>query len=126
MSSYVIAATEAFGVVSGDLTGIEEAIKGAAAAATPSTTGIVAAAGDEVSAAITTLFDRYAQEFQALTAQATLFHDRFVGALSGAGASYATAEATNVSLLVQGLQQQFFDQGFFFPLHLSDRATALR
>jgi hypothetical protein len=31
------------------LTGIGEAIKGAAAAAAPSTTGILAAAGDEVS-----------------------------------------------------------------------------
>ena len=53
MSSYVIAAPEAFAAVSGDLTGIGEAIKGAAAEAAPSTTGIVAAAGDEVSAAIT-------------------------------------------------------------------------
>ncbi len=115
MSSYVIAATEAFGAVSGDLTGIEEAIKGAAAAATPSTTGIVAAAEDEVSAAIARFFGGYAEDFHALTAQATLFHDRFVGALSGAGAAYAAAEASNVSLLVQGVQQQFFDQGFFSP-----------
>jgi PE family len=115
MSSYVIAATEAFGVVSGDLTGIEEAIKGAAAAATPSTTGIVAAAEDEVSAAIARFFGSYAEDFHALTAQATLFHDRFVGALSAAGTAYAAAEASDVSLLVQGLQQQFFDKGIFSP-----------
>ncbi len=115
MPSYVIAATEAFGVVSGDLTGVEEAIKGATAAATPSTTGIVAAAEDEVSAAIASFFGRYGADFHALTAQATLFHDRFVGALRGAGATYAAAEATNVSLLLQGVQQQFFDQGFFSP-----------
>jgi len=115
MSSYVIAATEAFGVVSGDLTGIEEAIKGAAAAAAPSTTGIVAAAEDEVSAAIARFFGSYAEDFHALTAQATLFHDRFAGALSGAGAAYAAAEATNVSLVVKALQQQFFDKGFFSP-----------
>jgi PE family len=42
MSSYVIAVPEAFAAVSGDLTGIEEAIKEAAAAAAPSTTGIAA------------------------------------------------------------------------------------
>ncbi len=115
MSSYVIAATEAFGEVSGDLTKIEEAIKGAAAAATPSTTGIVAAAGDEVSAAVARVFGGYAEDFHALTAQATQSYDRFVGALSGAGAAYAAAEASNVSLLIKGVEQQFFDQGFFSP-----------
>jgi len=115
MSSYVIAAPEALAVASGDLTGIGEAIRGAAAAAAPSTTGIVAAAEDEVSAAIASFFGSYAEDFHALTAQATLFHDRFVGALSGAGAAYAAAEATNVSLVVKGLQQQFFDKGFFSP-----------
>ena len=51
-SSYVVVEPEALAAASGDLTGIEEAIKGAAAAAAPSTTGIPAAAGDEVSAAI--------------------------------------------------------------------------
>ena len=115
MSSYVIAAPEAFALASGDLTGIGEAIKEAAAAAAPSTTGLVAAAGDEVSAAIASVFGSYAQEFQALSAQATLFHAQFVHALSAAGAGYAAAEASNVSLLVKGLQQQFFDQGFFSP-----------
>ncbi|MGA7052097.1 MAG: PE family protein, partial [Mycobacterium sp.] len=68
MSSYVIAATEALAVASGDLTGIREAIGAASAAAAPSTTGIVAAAGDEVSAAIAGLFGSYAQEFQTLSA----------------------------------------------------------
>jgi hypothetical protein len=115
MSSYVIAVPEAFAAVSGDLTGIGEAIKGAAADAAPSTTAIVAAAGDEVSAAIAKLFGGYAQEFQTLNAQATLFHAEFVRALSDAGATYAAAEASNVSLLVRGLQQQFFDKGIFSP-----------
>ncbi|MGO9154050.1 PE family protein [Mycobacterium sp.] len=115
MSSYMIAAPEALAVASGDLTGIEEAINEATAAAAPSTTGIVAAAGDEVSAAITSFFGSYAQEFQTLSAQATQFHAQFVHALGAAGASYTAAEASNVSLLVQGLQQQFFDQGFFSP-----------
>ena len=36
-------------------------------------------------------------------------------ALSAAGTAYVAAEASNVSLLVKGLQQQFFDQGFFSP-----------
>jgi hypothetical protein len=115
MSSYVIAVPEAFAAVSGDLTGIGEAIREAADEAAPSTTGIVAAAGDEVSAAIARLFGSYAEEFQTLSAQATLFHAEFVRALSDAGATYAAAEASNVSLLVKGLQQQFFDKGIFSP-----------
>jgi PE family len=115
MSSYVIAAPEVIALASGDLTGIGEAVEEATAAAAPSTTGLVAAADDEVSAAIASLFGRDAREFQTLSAQASLFHARFVRALRGAGTAYAASEASNVSLLVQGLQQQFFDQGFYSP-----------
>jgi hypothetical protein len=98
-----------------DLTGIGEAIEEAAAAAAPSTTAIAAAAGDEVSAAISGVFGTYGEAFQTLTARATQFHDQFARALGAAGATYAAAEISNVSLLVQGVQQQFFDQGFFSP-----------
>ena len=105
MSSYVIAATEALAVASGDLTGIREAIGAASAAAAPSTTGIVAAAGDEVSAAIAGLFGSYAQEFQTLSAQTTLFHGEFVHALRAAGSAYAHAEASAVSQLQTLVQQ---------------------
>jgi hypothetical protein len=52
MSSYVIATPEALALASGDLAGIQEAIREAAASAAPSTTRIAAAAADEVSAAI--------------------------------------------------------------------------
>jgi hypothetical protein len=122
MSSFVNAAPEALAAASGELAGIGESIRDASATATPPTTGIIAAAQDEVSAAIAKLFGGYAAEFHTLTAQTTLFHDRFVGALSAAGATYAAGEAANVPmltdvpLLVKGLQQQFFDQGFFSPL----------
>jgi hypothetical protein len=115
MASYVIAAPEAVALASADLTGIGEVLEGATAAAAPSTTELVAAARDEVSAAIANVFGSYAEEFQALTTQATQFHARFGHALSAAGATYAASEASNVSLLVRGLQQQFFDQGFFSP-----------
>jgi hypothetical protein len=115
MSSYVIAAPEAFASASGNLTDIWEALEGAAAAAAPSTTGLVAAADDEVSTAIASLFGSYAKEFQTVSAQATQFHAQFAHALSGAGATYAADEGSNVSLLVKGLQQQFFDKGIFSP-----------
>ncbi|ORB56363.1 PE family protein [Mycobacterium persicum] len=116
MSSYVITAPEAIAVASGDLTGIGEAIKGAAAAAAPSTTGLIAAAGDEVSAAIASLFGGYAREFQALSAQTTtLFQAEFVRALTTAGVAYAAAEAANVSPL-QTLAQQAERLGVFAPV----------
>jgi PE family len=115
MSSYVIAAPEAPTVASGNVTGVGEAIRGAAAAAAPSTTGIVAAAGDEVSAAISNLFGRYAHEFQSLTAQATLFHSQFERAVSAAAGAYAAAEAANASV-VQTFEQQAESPGVFSPV----------
>lgn len=105
MSSYVIAAPEALALASGELTKIEEAIRGAAAAAAPSTTNIASAAADEVSAAVAKFFGGYATELQALTAKTTLFQSEFERALSAAGAAYAAAEAANAAPL-QGLLQQ--------------------
>jgi len=116
MSSYVITAPSALAVASGDLAGIGDAIKVASATAAPATTGITTAAEDEVSVAVAKVFGSYAEEFHALTAQTTLFHSNLVGTLNAAAASYAANEATNVSLLVKGLEQQFFDQGFFTPI----------
>jgi hypothetical protein len=115
MSSYVIAAPVAFAEASEDLTGIREAITGAAAGAAPSTTGIVAAAGDEVSVAIANVFGSYAKEFQTLTARTMLLQAQFVRALSAAGAAYAAAEAANVSPL-QTLEQQVESLGVLSPI----------
>ena len=99
MSSYLIAAPEALASASADLSGIGEAIREATSAAAPSTTGIVPAALDEVSAAITWLFGSYGQQFQALSAQSAAFHSQFVQLLSSGGNAYAAAEAANASPL---------------------------
>ena len=115
MSSRVIAVPDAVALASGELTGVGDALSDAAAAAAPPTTGIAAAAEDEVSAAIAKWFGGYADEFHAMTAQAGVFHTRFVSALSGSGAAYATSEVGNVSLLVKGVEQRFFDKGVFSP-----------
>jgi PE family protein len=98
MSTLVVAVPDAIAVASGELTGVEEALRDAAAAAAPPTTGIVAAAEDEVSAAIADYFGGYADEFHAVTAQAGVFHTRFVSALNRSGAAYAAGEAGNVRL----------------------------
>lgn len=100
MSSYVIAAPEAIAAAAAELTEIRTAINEAAAAAAPSTTGIVSAAADEVSDAIARFFGSYGQELQALTAQTTQFQSQFERALGEAGAAYAAAEAANVAPLL--------------------------
>lgn len=74
-----------------------------AAAAAP-TTAMLAACADEVSAVVASLFARHAQAYQALSLQATAFHQQFVQALTGAGGAYAAAEAVNAAV-AQSVQQ---------------------
>ena len=76
-----------------DAAGIGAAIEQARSAAAAQTTGLVAAAEDEVSAATAALFGSFGQQYQAMLAQATAYHDQFVAALSGASTAYAQAEA---------------------------------
>ena len=95
--SFVFASPDAVTAAAGDLTTIGSAINAANAAAARSTTQIVAAARDEVSAAIAALFGCHGQEFQALSAQTALFHDEFVRALTSGGFTYAATEAANAS-----------------------------
>jgi hypothetical protein len=73
-----------------------------AAAAPPK--GIVAPSADEVSAAIAALFGSYAQEYQALGAQATAFHNEFVQLVSKGGSQAASAEAAAVAPYVAWLE----------------------
>jgi hypothetical protein len=89
----VIAEPQLMAAAAADVAEINSAIGAARAAATGPTTGLVAAAEDEVSALAAALFGRYGQEYQALLQQAAVFHDQFVQALAGAGNAYAGAEA---------------------------------
>ncbi|WP_142281460.1 PE family protein, partial [Mycobacterium palustre] len=97
MSSYVIAAPEALAAVSAELASIGSAVGSASVAAGPAITQVAAAAGDEVSAAVSRVFGDYGQRFQRLAGQAGVFHAGFVQALSAGGSMYAAAEAANVS-----------------------------
>ena len=108
-------APEALASASADLSGIGEAIREATSAAAPSTTSVVAAAEDEISAAISKLFGGYGQEFQALSAQAGLFHGSFVQALTSGGSAYGAAELGGSNLLqsIVDLAQPF---GIFSPV----------
>jgi PE-PPE domain/PE family len=82
-----------------DVAEIRSAIGAAKSAAAGPTTGVAAAATDEVSAAAAKLFGSYAQEYQAVLNQASIFHEDFAAALASAGNAYAAAEAANASAI---------------------------
>ncbi|WP_459797547.1 PE family protein, partial [Mycobacterium riyadhense] len=102
--SFVIAAPEMVATAAQNVAGLGSMLQAANAAAAVATTGLVPAAGDEVSAAIAAFFGTHAQQYQALSAQAAAFQDRFVQTLNSAGRVYAAAEAANASPL-QALEQ---------------------
>ncbi|ORB87731.1 hypothetical protein B1987_21005, partial [Mycobacterium kansasii] len=97
--STVVAIPEVLASAAAELEGLGWAISTANAAAANPTTGLIAAAADEVSAATAALFSGHAQAYQELCGHAAAFHDQFVRALTGAGWSYAAAEAANASPL---------------------------
>jgi hypothetical protein len=97
--SLVIAAPEILTDAAKSLASIGSTLGAANAAAAAPTTGVLAAAADEVSAAIATMLSQYGLSYQALSEQAAAFNAQFAQVLSGAGAAYAAAEAANASLL---------------------------
>ena len=97
--SFVMAVPEFVASAATDLSNIGSGLSVANAVAAAPTTAVVAAAGDEVSAAIASLFSGHAKGFQALSARAAAFHAEFVRALSGAGGAYSLTEAANASPL---------------------------
>ncbi len=97
--SFVIASPETPVAAATDVAGIGSTLSAANAAAVAPTTGVIAAAADEVSTQLASLFGAHAQDYQALSAQVARFHDQFVRTLTAGGASYAAAEAANASPL---------------------------
>src|ERR1700757_4151857 len=93
----LVAAPELITTAATDLGNISSALNAAHAAAATQTTGTLAAAEDEVSAAIAAVFSAHGQGFQALGAQAAAFHEQFVQALTVGAGSYVGAEAANVA-----------------------------
>lgn len=91
--SFVNVVSDAVLEAASTLQGIGSGLSAASSAAAAPTTGLAAAAQDEISTAVAGLFGDYGAEFQALSAQAQAFHDRFVGALKGSMGQYQGAEA---------------------------------
>ena len=75
-----------------DASAIGSAMSEAKAAAAGPTTGLVAAAQDEVSTITAQLFGAYGREYQALLQQAAAFHNEFVATLGAAGNAYSLTE----------------------------------
>ncbi|WP_415624164.1 PE family protein, partial [Mycobacterium intermedium] len=97
--SYVSVVPGAVGPAVSEIARIGTSLGAASAAAAAPTTGLIAAAEDEVSAAIAALFSEQARQFQAVNRQLAAFHEQFVMTLRGAGTAYAAAEAASVSPL---------------------------
>ncbi|WP_156452711.1 PE family protein, partial [Mycobacterium gordonae] len=93
--SFAVVAPTSLAAAAGDLSGIGRAIGAANSAAVARTTSLAAAAQDEVSTAIASLFTGYAREYQQLSARADAFRAQFAQALSDAAGAYATSEAFN-------------------------------
>jgi hypothetical protein len=91
--SFVIATPDLVQGAAQDLAGIRSSLAEATAIAAGPTTGVAAAAQDEVSIAIASMFGNVGQEFQAFSAQAQAFHAEFVSVMNGSAAAYVSAEA---------------------------------
>ncbi|OBI81200.1 PE family protein [Mycobacterium sp. 1245805.9] len=98
--SFVVTEPEVVSTAAENLAGIRSTLGEATAAAAAPTTGIAAAAGGEVSTAISQVFGTFGRDFQALTAEAVAFQDEFVGLLNGSAAAYLGTELANAE---QGL-----------------------
>jgi lipocalin len=85
-----------------DIAGVGAALDQAYAAVAPATTSLVAAAEDEVSAAVASVFSGHGQAFAALGAKAVSFQNLFVEALTNASQQYKAAETAIVDYLQAG------------------------
>jgi PE-PPE domain/PE family len=102
--TYVLTQPQAVATAAADVAAIGSTVDEATAAAAGRTTGVVAAAADEVSTAVATLFDTYANEWQGLIARAAVFHRELAQTLAAAGNAYANAEAASLAALTAPLR----------------------
>lgn len=93
--SFVVAAPEMIQTAAQDLAGIRSVLAEAMTTVAAPTTGVVPAAGDEVSAAVAATFGNFGKEFQSLSAQAQAFHAEFVTVINAGAGAYLSAEIAN-------------------------------
>ncbi|MDP7704274.1 MULTISPECIES: PE domain-containing protein [unclassified Mycobacterium] len=103
--SYLFATPDLIVTAAADAASITTSLTTANLAALNLTSPLAAAAGDEVSAAIASLFSGYAQEYQTLSARVAALQDQFAQALRAAAGAYGLAEAVNAGPL-QGVADE--------------------
>ncbi|BDB39930.1 MULTISPECIES: PE family protein [Mycobacterium] len=86
--SYLAAHTDVIATAAVSLEDLQALIGAASSAASAPTTGLAAAAADEVSTAIANLFAANGRECQAVIAQATAFQSEFTRAMAAGGLAY--------------------------------------
>ena len=97
--SHVIAVPEILAAAASDVTDIGSDLSAAHTAAAARTTGLLAAAEDEVSTAMAAVFSAHGQGFHALRTRAAAFHAQFARTLNASAGSYASTEAQAVNTL---------------------------
>ncbi len=102
--SFVGVVPDVVGASASRLVALGAALDDANAVTAASTTDVLAAAEDEVSAAIAALFSSHGQQLQTLNAQAAAWQSQFAQALSATSGAYAATEAANAGPL-QNLEQ---------------------
>jgi hypothetical protein len=102
--AYVLTQPQVMATAAADVAAIGTTINEATAAAASRTTRVAAAAADEVSASIATVFNAYAQEWQAVIGRAAVFHSEFAQTLAAGANAYANAEAASLATLAAPLR----------------------
>lgn len=93
--SFVNIVPEMLSAAADNLQSVGAAMSAQNAAAAASTTGLIPAAADEVSALTAAQFAAHAQMYQVVSAEASAIHQAFVTVLATSAASYAVTEAAN-------------------------------
>ena len=93
--SFVKTLPEALAAAATQLEGIGNSFSAESAGAAASTTDVVPAASDEVSAMQAGVFTTYGQLYQTVSAQAQAIHQQFVSLLNQSSGSYGETEAAN-------------------------------
>jgi PE family len=93
--SFVTAAPEEVQAAARNLAGIRSMLAQSSASAAAPTAGVVAAAEDQVSAAVAAMFGNFGQEYEVISAQTQAFHEQFVNLLNAGAAAYLSTEVAN-------------------------------
>ena len=96
---YVIAAPDMLTTAAAEVARIGSSLNEANSAAEAATTEMIAAGGDEVSAAVAAVFSSHGKAFQTLSAQAAAHHSQFAQTLKASAGAYASTEAGNAMLV---------------------------